>query len=111
MTRAAGRSVPQMLAGGPRMPVLSEKRFQSQVEQLAALKGWVSWHDTDARRNRAGLPDLLLLRERLVFVELKSERGKLRPAQVVFLDRLRQAGQEVYVWKPSDWDTIEGVLA
>lgn len=82
-----------------------------QVMALAALRGWKAWHDTDSRRNAAGFPDLVLLRDRVVWAELKSERGRLRDEQARFLTLLRAAGQEVYVWRPSDWDALMGVLA
>lgn len=88
----------------------SEGEFQRWVERLAALRGWVSFHDRDSRRNIAGLPDLILIRERVVWMELKSSRGKLRPEQEAFIAALRAAGQEVYVMFPSDIDKIEGVL-
>jgi hypothetical protein len=45
-------------------------------------------------------------------LEVKLERGRLQPEQVAWLDVLREAGQEVYVWRPSDWTSgaIEDVL-
>jgi hypothetical protein len=49
----------------------------------------------------AGLPDLLLIRERCVWIELKSATGRLRPSQKRILEALRAAGQEVYVWRPA----------
>lgn len=88
----------------------SESVFQRWVERLAALRGWVSFHDRDSRRNMAGLPDLLLIRERVVWMELKSSRGKLRPEQEAFIAALRAAGQEVYVMFPADIDRIEEIL-
>jgi hypothetical protein len=48
---------------------------------------------------------------RLLFVELKSERGKLRPEQSDWLDVLRLLPQaEVYLWTPADWDRLVEVL-
>jgi hypothetical protein len=47
----------------------------------------------------------------LVFAELKSERGKLKPEQEAWLEALRQVpGVEVHVWRPSDMDAIAEVL-
>ena len=40
----------------------AEKDWQSQVEQLATMHGWLWFHDRDSRRNNAGLPDLLLVK-------------------------------------------------
>jgi hypothetical protein len=89
----------------------SEASCQDAVETIAAARGWLSWHDKDSRRNDAGFPDLVLIRERVVFVECKSESGRLSRAQIRFLGALRDAGQEVYVVRPSDLNEIERVLA
>jgi hypothetical protein len=57
---------------------MSEAEFQAQVVSLAELRGWRIFHDHDSRRNTAGLPDLILVRRgRLIFAELKSERGRI----------------------------------
>lgn len=87
-----------------------EADFQEQVVQLATLLGWHSWHDTDARRNHAGFPDLILVRDRVLFCELKTQRGRLTGAQRVFLARLADAGAEVHVWRPGDWPAIHATL-
>lgn len=89
----------------------SEATWQKQVEQLAAEYGWICWHDHDSRRNDAGFPDLLLIRERVVFIECKTETGRLSQAQSAFLAGLRAAGQEVYVMRPSDVGHLLQVLA
>ena len=70
--------------------------------------GWRTAGSYDAR----GWPDLVLVRERVVFAEIKLDRGRLRPEQVVWLKDLRQAGQEVYVWRGLDWTSgaVEEVL-
>lgn len=89
----------------------SEALLQAHLEQFAALHGWVCWHDWDSRRNAAGLPDLLLIRERVVWIEVKSAKGRMRTAQIRFIEALRDAGQEVYVARPENVEEIEGVLA
>lgn len=92
--------------------VVPEKEFQGQVVDLAMLRRWRVWHDHDSRRNAAGLPDLLLLRPpRLVFAELKTEKGRLSAEQRTWLDELgRCPGVEVHVWRPGDWAEIEETL-
>lgn len=58
-----------------------------------------------------GWPDLVLWRpDRIIFRELKSETGKLTPAQRDLLLSLRAAGADVLVWRPSDWPDIEKEL-
>ena len=82
------------------------------VIREARRLGWRVYHTHDSRRSEPGFPDLTMVRgKRVVFAELKSERGKLTPAQVGWLDAIREAGQEAYMWKPADWpEAIGGVL-
>lgn len=110
----------------PGMALISERAFQSQVVRYARLMGWRVWHDNATNapklcrsckqplklpRNEAGLVDLILLRRpRVVWAELKSERGKVSPEQASFIAELRAAHQEVYLWRPSDWQEVERVL-
>jgi len=83
---------------------LSEREWQAELVRTAEAAGWWCWHDADSRRNKAGLPDLIAIRgPRLLFIEVKAERGTLRPAQVEFFNRLRGVtGVEFYVFRPSD---------
>ena len=91
------------------MARISEKGFQSQVLELARLSGWRCYHTFDSRRSAAGFPDLCLVRRPLVlFIELKSETGRLRPEQAAWLAVLRGCeGVEVRLWRPGDWSEIE----
>jgi hypothetical protein len=82
---------------------ITEKEWQAQVLDLARLCGWRhGYHTFDSRRSASGFPDLVLVRERVVFAELKSETGKLSAAQVAWLEALEAAGAEAYLWRPSD---------
>ena len=62
-------------------------------------------------------PDLCLVRgRRLIFAELKTEKGRLTPAQEAWLEAFKAlrstAPIEVYVWRPADWfgGTIDRIL-
>lgn len=91
---------------------LSEASFMGAVIDFARWRKWWVFHDQDARRNPAGLPDLLMIRrERLLVAELKRIGGRLRPAQRECLDAFRETAAEVFLWTPSDWPEIERVLA
>lgn len=94
-------------------PKLSEKQFQAQVLQLANLSGWLYYHTHDSRRSQRGFPDLVLVRPPAVlFAELKSEGGDLRPEQTVWLEVLRGCESvEAALWRPSDWPEIEEMLS
>jgi hypothetical protein len=90
---------------------LSERAFQSQVVRYARLAGWAVYHTYDSRRSQPGFPDLVLVRRpRIVWAELKSQRGKVTTEQQAWIDELRACDQEVHVWRPSDWRTVERVL-
>jgi len=92
---------------------ISEADFQQAVVEKASLYGWWWWHDTDSRKNRRGLPDLILVRPpRVLFVELKREGQKPTPEQQGVLDMLaRCPGIEVDWWQPSDERALDAVLA
>jgi hypothetical protein len=101
----------------------SEADFQAVVVETARLSGWRVAHFRPARTkdgswktpvtaDGAGWPDLCLVRPpRIIFAELKSESGQLRPNQTEWLDVLRLLPQvEVFLWRPSDWDTVVETL-
>ena len=90
---------------------ISEKRFQDAVVQLAQILHFRVYHTYDSRRSTPGYPDLTLVREgRLIFAELKSEKGKMSKAQKEWEYDLRQTCAEYYEWRPSDWEAIVEVL-
>lgn len=94
-----------------RAVALTEKQFQGQVVELAKIRHWDVYHAQLAKWSEKGWPDLTLMRPpRLVFAELKSEKGKTTERQRYWLEHLEQCGIEVYLWRPSDWDDVERVL-
>lgn len=93
---------------------MTEAQLQDAVIELARLLGYRVAHFRPAKTDRgwrtpvggdgAGFPDLVLARPgRVLFVELKAGRGRLRPEQVGWLDTLRAGGAETYLWKPGEW--------
>ena len=93
---------------------MSEATFQAQVIKLAEALMWVCYHTHDSRRSAAGFPDLVLVRSKVIYAELKVEsrsRGKVTIEQQAWIDALRNAGQYVYVWRPSDMPEIQRILA
>lgn len=92
---------------------MTEAELQKGVIELARLCGWLVAHFRPALSKKGwrtpvaadgkGFPDLVLVRDRVAFVELKGEGGQLRLEQEKWLARLREAGAEVYLWTPVDW--------
>jgi hypothetical protein len=102
-----------MAGGGMSTTILkqSEKQFQGAVVEYAELNSWLVYHTYDSRRSNPGFPDLVMVRDhRLVFAELKSEKGRESKAQTEWLDALGRSTPEVWLWRPSDWPEIESVL-
>jgi hypothetical protein len=105
------------------LPPITEKAFREQVLTVARTCGYVCWYDVATNaprrcvcgrfstgpRNPAGWPDLVLVRPaterrpgRLLFVELKKEKGTLKAEQIAWLSLLGLAGAETYVIHPSE---------
>ncbi len=111
----------------------TEKQFQQAVVDFGRALGWRVFHPFDARHSEDGFPDLTLARRgRLVFAELKTQNGRVKPEQPAWLAELNGGEQEEYgltstrgsapwifvmastapvcLWRPSDWPEIEAVL-
>ena len=90
---------------------MSERDFQKKVVDLATKLGYKVFHDYDSRRNAPGFPDLVLIGKRVIFAELKTDKGKLTDAQIQWIQALTAAeGVYACVWRPKDWDTLKKVL-
>ena len=100
----------------------TESELQQLVVDLARVTGWRTNH---TRRSRGkggrwvtatscvGMPDLTLWNPRhggLLFVELKTERGKLSAEQAEVIASLRAAGCDARVWRPSSWPEVVEAL-
>ena len=90
--------------------VLTERDWQRQVLDLATLQRWTWYHTHDSRRSPAGFTDLVLVRDRVIFAELKTDKGRLTTEQLCWQHLLRNAGAEVHVWRPRDWDAVKVAL-
>jgi hypothetical protein len=110
----------------------TEESWMSWVIDYAtrvARPAWRIYHTRNSKGSHAGFPDLVLLRPpRLIFAELKTERGKLTRAQEDWLEALAMVGSmpgesydrawrvavapvEPYVWRPADRPDIERILS
>lgn len=92
--------------------LVSEQSFHHAVTEMAERLGWLTFHDNDSRRNDPGFPDLLCIHpdHGLIWLELKTVRGRLRPIQRQWIDLLQMAGQRAFVVRPTDMDFLEALF-
>lgn len=51
----------------------------------------------------AGWPDLVIVGRRVIYRELKTDVGRLRPDQRTWIAALLTSGQDIDIWRPKDW--------
>ena len=90
---------------------MTEKAFQSDVMQVAKMLGWLCYHTFDSRRSASGFPDLVLVRERVLFRELKVGKNKLSQSQELWRDSIMDAGGDWAEWRETDMDDIVADLS
>lgn len=89
-----------------------ETPFRDRVVIPAAKRhGWKCYFTWNSRHSPSGYPDLTMVRERVIWAELKSDKGTVSPDQHEWLTALTNAGCECYVWKPGDEAEIERILS
>ena len=111
-----------------RLPPMPEAQLQDAVIQLLHLfrfrvayfgaartkDGWV----TPVRADGKGWPDIVAVLPgfttpgRVLYVELKADKGTLSPEQHQWLEMLSACPGEVYLWRPQNLqdDTITRIL-
>ncbi len=113
---------------------ISEAELQSSLLRQAGALGWLRYHEFGAPHwgsalTDPGFVDAVLLHSmdrrrrvtlsRVLFVEFKSERGRVSADQRTWLDALAQVcdemvptmGLQTFLWRPSDQDEALRVLA
>ena len=97
---------------------MKEAEFQRMVIDLAGIYDWRVAHFrtvfangrwlTPVAGDGAGFPDLVLAKpgHDALFAELKTDTGRLSPAQKLWANALPL----VHVWRPRDWNRIEATL-
>lgn len=105
--------------------MISERVFTSQVIRLAQFYRWRVAHFRSAWTNKGyrtpvqgdgkGFFDLVLVRDYVIFAELKSDVGKLEPEQEKWANLVSaiaeaRPGIACYVWRPKDYDSIMEIL-
>lgn len=91
-----------------------EKDVQAKVRRYAESKGWLTrkWSSMNVR----GVPDCIFINPHgyVIFIEFKSENGRLSKLQKIEIDKLKAARAVVYVVNSVDIgreivDLYEGV--
>ncbi len=94
---------------------VTERELQRDVEGLLTALGFLWFHDRSlqhatVRSSKPGFPDICAVHPRsgsLIFIELKSEKGKMRPAQVEWKDALLKTKATYFgPVKPSEFDDL-----
>ena len=103
------------------MPIdknVSEKLFQETVMKWAKQHDWKVFHASPSqprpgvwKSDGKGFPDLVLTSMKepsqgCLFVELKTNIGKLSAEQLSYGHYLIMAGIEYHIWRPSDMDKV-----
>jgi hypothetical protein len=71
---------------------------------LCKLYGLKWYHPWSSKNSVSGWPDLACAGPGgIVFAELKTQRGRVSPAQREWITALEHAGQAVFVWRPEDF--------
>jgi hypothetical protein len=84
-----------------RMP---ERELQQLVADLCRALGLVHFHVQHSHGMTKGWPDSVILGNgKMIYRELKSERGQLSPEQRAVGAMLKAAGADWKVWRPGDW--------
>src|SRR4030095_1363109 len=99
---------------------LSEVQWERWVVRVADLYGWKGHHDQHSEGNVRGVgradsygwPDWTFVKPGvgIMFRELHTETGRLSSAQRMWHLWLHEAGADVAVWRPSQWQTVIDTL-
>ena len=96
--------------GAPRFAGYTEAVFQAEIIKMAQSLGWTAYHTYNSLNSEPGFPDLVLVRDRVIFREVKTAKGTVSPPQHRWIKMLRDAGEDAGIWRPRDWDRIETEL-
>lgn len=82
---------------------MTEAELQKAVEEICDRMDLLWFHDNDSRRNKPGFPDLVIVGRKVLFVELKSDDGHIKPAQLEWCVKLQEADAMYRLWRPRDF--------
>lgn len=102
---------------------LTEAEFQEMCVARARARGWLVHHDRRQDKGIGGdpgFPDLVLAKNgRIIFAELKSQRGRITQEQSHWIHHLNPEWDfpdkyhdevHVHIWRPADWPAIQQII-
>lgn len=89
---------------------MTEAELNTHVRTMIAMRHLFGYHVRNSIGSSSGWPDWVIVGPRgILFRELKSENGQCSREQRMVADKLRGAGQDWDVWRPSD--LMSGIIA
>jgi len=94
---------------------MTEDELLTAILGAARFGGWRVHHDRRSdkalQQGDRGFPDLVMAKAgRVIFAELKADKGQLTTDQVAWHLALRDPRVESYIWRPSDEDDVIRML-
>lgn len=83
--------------------------LDAHVRQLLADLGLYGYHTRNSQGSEPGWPDWVIVGNAILYRELKSQRRGPTPAQRDVGERIKRAGGNWAVWRPSD--LLDGTIA
>jgi hypothetical protein len=83
--------------------------LDAHVRRLMTDLGLFGFHVRNSRGSEPGWPDWVIIGNRIIYRELKTEHGVLSPAQRAVGARITRAGGSWAVWRPRD--LLNGTIA
>lgn len=83
---------------------ISEAKLRDEmVIPLIKTLGLHYYFTYDSRKSPEGFPDLVVWHNKIIFRELKTEKGQITLKQQDCLESLNRAKGDADIWRPSDW--------
>lgn len=94
---------------------MKEAEFAQRIEDTLNMLHLRWHHETDSRRSKEGFPDYVIVGNFVMFLEIKSTKGRATPQQEAWIADLDDAGGFedqhgrgvlAYIAYPDDWPRV-----
>ena len=92
--------------------LVTESQFQGAVIEMAEMLNWMAYHVYDSRRSVPGFPDIVAVHRThgVLWLELKTMKGRVRPEQKRWIDALRAVGERAFIVRPDQMEFLESMF-